>query len=75
MEHLYRFNGDLLDELRIEATITGVALEDLAFERLASTLEGEAEIDTSDRCAWRGAASGKNLRIDGHGGNPRETDC
>jgi hypothetical protein len=74
VEHLFEFNTDLLEELREESSSTGVALDDLAFERLASTLEGEAEIETSDRCAWRGAASGKTLRIDGHGGDPRETD-
>lgn len=74
MEHLFEFNGDLLDELRAETTSTGVSFNDLAFERLSSTLESEAEIETSDRCAWRGTASGKTLRIDGHGGDPRETD-
>lgn len=74
VEHLFEFNGDLLEELHVNSATTGVTLDDLAFERLASTLEGEAEIETSDRCAWRGAASGKTLRIDGHGGDPRETD-
>lgn len=74
MEHLFEFNTDLLEELRGESSSTGVALDDLAFERLSSTLEGEAEIETSDRCAWRGVVSGKTLRIDGHGGDPRETD-
>lgn len=72
MEHLLEFYRDLIDELRAEAASTELPLEDLAFERLCSTLEAEGEIDTSDRCAFTDAASGKSLRIDGHGGDPRE---
>lgn len=74
MEHLLEFHRDLIDELRAEAASTELPLEDLAFERLCSTLEAEGEIETSDRCAFAGAASGKALRIDGHGGDPREGD-
>ncbi len=39
---------------------------------LEPSLEGEAEIDSSDFCAWNGVASGKTLRIDGHGGDHSE---
>jgi hypothetical protein len=74
VEHLLEFNQELLDDWRVESSSTGVSFYDLAFERLSATLEGEAEIETSDRCAWQGTASGKTLRIDGHGGDPRETD-
>ncbi|MDP2079516.1 AIPR family protein [Pseudotabrizicola sp.] len=74
MQHLIEFNTDLLAELRGEADDTGLPLADLAFERLCSTLEAESEIETSDRCSYRGAVSGKSLRIDGHGGDPRDSD-
>ena len=74
MDHLFEFNRDLIDELRSEAAATELPLEDLAFERLCSTLEAEGEIETSERCAFAGGASGKSLRIDGHGGDPREGD-
>ena len=74
MEHLLEFNRDLIEELRAEAASTELPLEDLAFERLCSTLEAEGEIETSDRCAFAGPASGKSLRVDGHGGDPREGD-
>jgi hypothetical protein len=47
VEQLFEFNSDLLDELRNESSLTGVPMDDLAFERLASTLESEAEIDAS----------------------------
>lgn len=74
MDQLVEFNHDLVAELREECTVTNLPLEDVAFERLCETLEAEGEIETSDRCAYRGGVSGKSLRIDGHGGDPRETE-
>lgn len=74
MEHLLEFNQELVDDWRVESSSTGVSFCDLAFERLSATLDGEAEIETSDRCAWQGTASGKTQRIDRNGGDPRETD-
>ena len=74
MEHLLEFNRDLIDELKQDVEVTGLPLADLAFDRLCATLESEAELDTSGRCCWIGSAPGKTLRIDGHGGDPRETE-
>lgn len=74
MEHLLEFNRDLIDELKQDGEMTGLPLADLAFDRLCATLEAEAELDTSERCCWIGSAPGKTLRIDGHGGDPRETE-
>jgi hypothetical protein len=74
VEYLFEFYNDQLVELREDSAETGVSLQDLTFERLALILEGEAEIETSDRCAWHETVSGKTTRIDGHGGDPREAD-
>lgn len=74
MDQLVEFNQDLVAELREECAVTDLPLEDVAFERLCETLEAEGEIEASDRCSYRGGVSGKSLRIDGHGGDPRETD-
>lgn len=68
------FNNDLLTELREQSAITGLPLGEHAFERLCATLEAEGEIETADRAPCRGAASGKTLRIDGHGGDPRDAE-
>lgn len=73
-DNLIEFNQELLLDLRAEAADTDLPITDLAFERLCSTLEAEGEIETSDRTEYRGSSSGKSLRIDGHGGDPRETD-
>jgi hypothetical protein len=74
METLVKFNRELLAELREESATADLPLGDAAFERLCSTLEAEGELETADRCDWRGSSSGKSLRIDGHGGDPRETE-
>lgn len=74
MDSLIEFNEELLVDLRAEAAETDLPIGDLAFERLCSTLAAEGEIETSDRTEYRGLSSGKSLRIDGHGGDPRETD-
>ncbi|MGV3576330.1 MAG: AIPR family protein [Devosia sp.] len=74
MEHLTEYNSDLLAELREESRISDLPLDDVAFERLCSTLEAEGELETADRCGWRDSAAGKTLRLDGHGGDPRESE-
>lgn len=74
MEHLTEYNRELLIDLREESALTELPIEDIAFERLCSILEAEGELETAERCGWRGASSGKTLRIDGHGGDPRESE-
>lgn len=74
MDQLVEFNQDLMAELREECALTDLPLEEIAFERLCVTLEAEGEIEASYRCTYRGGVSGKSLRIDGHGGDPREAD-
>ncbi|KQB15302.1 hypothetical protein LY44_01357 [Rhodobacter capsulatus] len=74
MEHLNEFNQELLADIREESAVSGLDAQDLAFERMCSTLEAEGELETSDRIKYRGAASGKTLRIDGHGGDPRDAE-
>ena len=74
MEHLIDYHRELLADFREEAAVSDLPLEDVAFERLCSILETEGELEAADRCAWRGTSGGKTLRIDGHGGDPRESE-
>ncbi|MBD8065146.1 AIPR family protein [Devosia sp. PTR5] len=74
MDQLTEYNGDLLAELREESRLSNLPLEDVAFERLCATLETEGELETADRCGWRGNSAGKTLRLDGHGGDPKEAE-
>ena len=74
LKSILEFNADLLAGLRAEQEDTDLPLADLAFDRLCGTLESEGEIEAIDRVEFSGAASGKNMRIDGTGGDPRDAD-
>ena len=74
MEMLTGYTRELLTELREGSLAADLPLGDVAFERLCSTLEAEGELETADRCDWRGNSGGEVLRIDGHGGDPREAE-
>lgn len=68
------FNSELIAAFRAEEAETEIPMVDLAFDRLCGTLESEGEIDAIERVAFSGSASGKTLRIDGTGGDPRDAD-
>lgn len=74
MNSVEEFNSELLSALRVEQAETEISLADLAFDRLCGTLESEGEIEAMERVEFIGTASGKTLRIDGTGGDPRDSD-
>lgn len=74
MDSFTNYNRELLGEMRDESSAANLPLGDVCFERLCSILEAEGEIETAERCRWVGTSGGKVLRIDGHGGDPREAD-
>lgn len=74
MNSVEEFNSELLSALRAEQAETEISLADLAFDRLCGTLESEGEIEAMERVEFIGTASGKTLRIDGTGGDPRDSD-
>lgn len=74
MEELIEFNVALLGDIRERVSENGVSESDAFFERMTSRLEAEGEIATADRTEFVGSNSGKTVRIDGIGGDPREAD-
>ncbi len=74
MNSVEEFNSELLSALRVEQAETEISLADLAFDRLCGTLESEGEIEAMERVEFIGTALGKTLRIDGTGGDPRDSD-
>lgn len=74
MNDLAHFNKDLLADLRAAEADTGLPLNDLAFERFCVPLEMEGELEAADRCGWQGTFAAKSIRIDGHGGDPRDSE-
>ena len=74
MDQLNNFHDAVLKELIQENADSGVSLDEAFFERMTGLLEYEGEIATSDRIGFSGQNSGKTVRIDGMGGDPRESD-
>lgn len=74
MDELVEFNNSLLEEVAAEASVSGISQADAFFERMAALLETEGEVATSDRVNFLANSQGKTVRIDGIGGDPRESD-
>lgn len=68
------FNLELRDEVIQDATDSGISIDDAFFEHMAARLEAAGEIETADRASFEGVVSNKNIRIDGSGGNPLDSD-
>ncbi|VVT34769.1 conserved hypothetical protein [Hoeflea sp. EC-HK425] len=74
VNELNEFNAELTEEIRSESLQSGMSEADTFFERMASLLEAEGEIVTADRATYAGSNSGKTVRIDGIGGDPKEAE-
>lgn len=74
MDELIEFNRSVVDEVTAEASASGISQAEAFFERMAALLEAEGEIATADRVAFLASSQGKTVRIDGIGGDPRESD-
>lgn len=74
MESLGEFNTLILEEVEQVVATSGISEPDAFFEKMASRLEAEGEIITADRVAYTESSSGKTVRIDGIGGDPREAE-
>lgn len=74
MDELLEFNDSLVKEVAAEASDSGISQSDVFFERMAALLETEGEIATADRVRFLASSQGKTLRLDGIGGDPRESE-
>jgi hypothetical protein len=74
LDELVEFNNSLVKEVAAEASASGISQSDAFFERMAALLEAEGEIATADRVTFLASSQGKTLRLDGIGGDPRESE-
>lgn len=74
MEDAAEYHGALMAELRETSHEISVSLEVAFCERMASRLEMEGEIVTADWIGFADRSSGKPVRIDAIGGDPREAE-
>ena len=68
------FNRELRDEIILDSRESGVSVFDAFFEYMSARLEASGEIETSDRAFFEDSVSGKTIRIDGCGGDPRDSE-
>jgi hypothetical protein len=74
LEEIVEFNRTLVAEISEAAGEAAIPAREVFFERMAARLEAEGEIETAEYIAFEGSFSGKTLRIDGIGGDPRDSD-
>lgn len=73
MESIAEFNSALQADVYREASDSGIDVADSFFEHMAARLEVAGEIEMAERAGLDVSRSGKSVRIDGSGGDPR--DC
>ena len=74
MAELEEFHHELMTDIRNDADAAGIYSVEAFFERMATILTETGELDTADRCFFETKAGRVNLRVDGYGGDPRQSD-
>ncbi|WP_324754348.1 AIPR family protein [Roseovarius sp. Pro17] len=74
MEETIKYHAAIIAELREISDESSVPSEVAFFERMANRLEMEGEIVTADWVGFSDRSSGKPVRIDAIGGDPRESE-
>lgn len=74
MNDIAEFNQALQVEIIRDAEESGISASDSFFEHMAARLEAVGEIETTEHAAFEGSSSNKTIRIDGSGGDPRDSD-
>lgn len=70
-DSLASFAEELIQSVHVRAADAGMFFEDAFFEIVAEHLVDAGEIDEAERSFYD---SGRGVRVDGYGGDPRDTD-
>ena len=74
MTDLDGFHRELIADIRNEADAAGIFTVEAFFEKMAEVLSETGELETADRCFFEARAGRVNMRVDGYGGDPRDSD-
>lgn len=74
MSELPEFNQQLVADVQGDADVLGLITVEAFFEKAGDLLTEAGEIDSANRAYFDGTVSGKNARVDGYGGDPRDAD-
>lgn len=73
MSDLEEFNVGLIADIQGDADVLGLVTAEAFFEKAGELLTEAGELDGADRAFFEGTVSGKPTRIDGYGGDPRDS--
>lgn len=74
MDNIVDFNRSLQVDVLNAANESGISDADAFFDQMASRLETAGEIETFERAAFEASVGNKTIRVDGSGGDPRDSD-
>jgi hypothetical protein len=75
MTELQEFHQQLIAEIQGDADGLGLVTVEAFFEKVGEFLTEAGELYGADRAFYEGTISGKPARVDGYGGDPRESDA
>lgn len=74
MSELDGYFQELMADVRYDADVSGIMMVEAFFERVKDRLTEAGELETIDRAFYESGDGGQRLRIDGYGGDPRDSE-
>lgn len=74
MSELDGYFQELMADVRYDADVSGIMMVEAFFERIKDRLTEAGELETVDRAFYESGEGGQRLRIDGYGGDPRDSE-
>ncbi len=74
MSEISDYYRDLMAEVRYDADVAGIMTVEAFFERFKERLTESGELETADRAFYESGEKSARLRLDGYGGDPRESE-
>lgn len=74
MSELKEFYHELVADIQGDADVLGLVTVEAFFEKVGELLTEAGELDGANRAYFEGGTASNPMRIDGYGGDPRESD-
>lgn len=74
MSDLEEYHRQLMADIRKDADVSGIMTVEAFFEKVKDRLTEAGELETADRAFYEFGEGAQRLRIDGYGGDPRDSE-
>lgn len=74
MNKLEEFHHQLIADIQVDADASGLVTVEAFFEKTGDLLTEAGELDSANRAYFEGGGASNPIRVDGYGGDPRDTD-